>query len=706
MISMHKTSFKINKNSEPFIIAEAGINHNGEIQKALEMINVAKNAGVNAIKFQAFKASGIVADSSLTYSYKSQGKQITESQFDLFHRCELDKDNFLKIKKACDDAGILFLATPETRSDLDMLLEIGINVIKVGSDGFTNIPLLKDFSTTNLPLIISCGMSNLEEVEETLNEISSVSSHEIILMLTTSEYPTISKNVNLLKLETLSKKFPNVILGYSDHTEGVLASSIAVGFGAKVFEKHFTLDKNFSGPDHWFSADPKELKEWADSIKTAYNMLGLKEIKPTKIEEEMRILARKSVIAIEDISKNENFTEKNIGARRPGNGLPAKKIVNFLGKRSTRNITKGDLIKENDITKNDLIKENDSEVRILITGAGGAGSLGRELMKSFRLSSRNYKIIATNSSSMSLGLYDDCKGYVIPSASSENYIQKLLDICRKERIQVVVGGSEPEIETIAQNMNIFLKNGIKVLTNTIDIIKICNDKYNLSKFLSEKGIKSPKTELFTNEKDFEKFHNFPLVIKPRFGSGSRNVFVVNDIEEAIFFCNYLKKYEMEPLIQEYVGDYESEFTIGVLCTKDGKLNLSIAMKRLLDGDLSTKQILISKTSKKKYVVSSGHSQGIFNEFKDIEKMGIEIAKKINSDGPINIQCRKIKDEISVFEINPRFSGTTTARSLVGHNEPDIFCRYRLFGEIPEKTEYRKGCVMRDFNEKILSLDKL
>ena len=130
------------------------------------------------------------------------------------------------------------------------------------------------------------------------------------------------------------------------------------------------------------------------------------------------------------------------------------------------------------------------------------------------------------------------------------------------------------------------------------------------------------------------------------------------------------------------------------------------MKRFLDGDLSTRQILISKTSKQKYVVSSGHSQGIFADFKDIEKMGMEIAKKIDSDGPLNIQCRKINDEISVFEINPRFSGTITARSLVGHNEPDIFCSYKLFGEIPEKIDHASGCVMRDFNEKVLSLDKL
>ena len=241
---------------------------------------------------------------------------------------------------------------------------------------------------------------------------------------------------------------------------------------------------------------------------------------------------------------------------------------------------------------------SDSEIRVLITGAGGAGSLGRELMKSFHMASQKYKIIATNSSPTSIGLFETSSGYIIPKASSSQYIKTLLEICKKEKIQAVVGGSEPEIESIARNIHLFSENGIEVLSNTIDIIELCNDKYELAKFLSTRKNLSPKTILFEKKSDFKEFESFPLVIKPRSGSGSRNVFIVNDIEEASFFCNYLKKYDMEPLIQEYVGDHENEFSVGILYAEDGKLTTSIAMKRILDGGLSTRQISFSNSSKK------------------------------------------------------------------------------------------------------------
>ena len=372
----YMTKIKLNNqlvghDCKPFIIAEAGINHNGEIESALDMINVAKVAGADAIKFQTFEASGIVVDSSLTFTYKSQGKEITESMFEMFKRCEFSKTDWVKIKQKCDESKILFLSTPQNRSDLDLLLELGIPAIKVGSDDFTNIPLLKDYSTTGLPLIISCGMANLEEIKETLKQINALNDYPTVLMLTTSEYPTVPMNVNLLKLKTLANEFPNIILGYSDHTQGSLASSLAVALGAKVFEKHFTLDKNLPGPDHWFSEDPEGLKNWVNAIRTAtytnktlvgtphfippddlsdtaYSMLGSEEVKPTEKEEKMKVLARRSIIALDDIEKDEVFTDKNIGARRPGNGLPPTMIESIVRLKAKQKIPKGKLISQND----------------------------------------------------------------------------------------------------------------------------------------------------------------------------------------------------------------------------------------------------------------------------------------------------------------------------------------------------------------------
>ena len=337
-------NYEISKENSPFIIAEAGINHNGNVERAIEMVRAAKNADVTAIKFQTFKAREFISDSSLTYTYMSQGKSITESQLDLFKRCELSHDDFYKIKKTCDDEKIIFLSTPQNKSDLDFLLELGISAIKIGSDDFTNIPLLKYYSKTKLPIIISCGMATLKEIEETLTAIGALDGYPTALLLTTSEYPTPPQNVNLQKLRTLSEKFPGIPLGYSDHTQGNLASSIAISFGASIFEKHFTLDNSLPGPDHWFSSNPSNLKVWSDSIKTSYQMMGSSEILPTESEIKMKTIARRSIVALEDIDIGETLNEKNIGLRRPGDGLPPKMFERLLGKKANKNYEIGDKI--------------------------------------------------------------------------------------------------------------------------------------------------------------------------------------------------------------------------------------------------------------------------------------------------------------------------------------------------------------------------
>ena len=341
-------NFTIGQKEEPFIIGEAGINHNGEIKKAFEMIRLAKKSGLNSIKFQTFNADEFIANTSLTCTYFSQGKKITESQYDMFKRCEFLKEEWYKIKEKCDKEEILFLSTPENRTDLDLLLQIGIPAIKVGSDELINIPLLKYFAKTKLPIILSSGMSTLDEITKSLNAVGALADYPTILLVTTSEYPTPSENVNLLKFKTLVKNFPNIPLGFSDHTQGVLASSLACAMGACVFEKHFTLNHNLPGPDHWFSLDPNELMEWVKSIRISYIMMGSEEIKPTINEEKIKILARRSITALTDIAKGELFTKENVGFSRPGNGLQPIMIEKIVGLKAKQRIRKGELIDQND----------------------------------------------------------------------------------------------------------------------------------------------------------------------------------------------------------------------------------------------------------------------------------------------------------------------------------------------------------------------
>lgn len=342
----------ISAGGEPFIIAEVGLNHNGNLDSALEMVDVAVAADVDAVKFQTFRADELCSDPSQTYTYRSQGKTITEPMIDMFRRCELSVDSWPVLKKKCDDAGVVFMSTPQNESDLTILLDVGVPAIKVGSDDFTNIPLLKSYAASGLPMIVSCGMADMGEVHQALDAIGTYGGHPTVLMLCTSQYPTPPEDVNLLKLRTLKNAFPGVPLGFSDHTRGSLAASIAVAFGACTFEKHFTLDHDLLGPDHWFSENPDGLTQWAASIRMAHIMMGEPQIRPTKKElEEMRGIARRSLRALVDIPQGTVLDKNNVGMRRPSDGLPCALYDQVEGKRAAHSITAGDPIQLGDIAR-------------------------------------------------------------------------------------------------------------------------------------------------------------------------------------------------------------------------------------------------------------------------------------------------------------------------------------------------------------------
>ena len=223
----------------PYCIAEVGINHNGSLEKAIQMISIAKKAGVDAIKFQTFRAKEFCGDPNQLFKYKSQGKIVIEPMLKMFKRYELNRKAWFEIKKECNRKNIVFLSTPQNMTDLKILLKVGVSVVKVGSDDLTNLPLLKNFQKTNLPLILSCGMSNIAEVHNALEAVGWYKGKPIVMLLCTSQYPTPPKDVNIQKLTTLRKAFPGLIVGFSDHTQDSLAASLAVALGATVFEKTF-----------------------------------------------------------------------------------------------------------------------------------------------------------------------------------------------------------------------------------------------------------------------------------------------------------------------------------------------------------------------------------------------------------------------------------------------------------------------------------
>lgn len=340
---------KIGEDCEPFIIAEAGINHNGDMSLAKKMVLAARDAGADAVKFQTFYAKDFVQDRSVTYTYKSQGKKVTEPIIDMFERAEFNHDEWHKLKKFCDNEGILFLSTAGNVSDLELLLSIGIKAVKVGSDDFVNIPLIRRYSKENIPLLLSCGMATEDEIDLTLKNAEFFNGKDMCLFLCTSQYPTHPKDVNIRKLITLQKKYPGLVVGLSDHTNGSTAACMAVALGAKIFEKHFTMDHNLPGPDHWFSETPETLKHWVNSIREAYQMLGNERLQPTEAEMKQRIEYHRSITTTHEIYTGEIFTKDNLCMKRPGNGLPASMWDAIIGKKAKKDIKRNVQLKREDI---------------------------------------------------------------------------------------------------------------------------------------------------------------------------------------------------------------------------------------------------------------------------------------------------------------------------------------------------------------------
>jgi N,N'-diacetyllegionaminate synthase len=331
---------------EPFVVAEVGINHNGDLDRAMEMIHVAKEAGCDAVKFQTFKAEEFVNDPSQMFTYRSQGREVTESMLVMFQRYELPESSWPLIKAECENTGIMFFSTPQNRTDLDILLKVGVPAVKVGSDDFTNLPLLKSYAESGLPLILSTGMSDLADAYQALDVVGGLDGYPVILLVCTSQYPTPPDDANLRRITALRGAFPMVPIGFSDHTSGPLASSLAVALGAVFLEKHFTLSHDLPGPDHWFSEDPAGLQKWVFNIKTSSRMLGGSLLRPTHIERINKLEYQRRLVAAKNVHAGDIIGSDDIILRRvaAGKGLPPGFLQYLIGKPAPRSYLAGDPI--------------------------------------------------------------------------------------------------------------------------------------------------------------------------------------------------------------------------------------------------------------------------------------------------------------------------------------------------------------------------
>ncbi|MCX8130709.1 MAG: N-acetylneuraminate synthase [Clostridia bacterium] len=331
-----------------FIIAEAGVNHNGNLRLAIELINAAFAAGADAVKFQTFHADKLVTKSAEKAQYQKEATGSSESQYQMLRRLELTYEDHVKLFSYCKNKGIVFLSTPFDSESVDLLDELGVGIFKISSGDLTNMPMLQYVAAKGKPVILSTGMADIKETEEAVLWMRKAGVKHLALLHCTTNYPTPYPEVNLKAMETMKEAF-KIPVGYSDHTVGIEVPLAAAALGACIIEKHFTLDKTMEGPDHKASLNPVELKMMVEGIRNIEKALGNGIKKPTQGELQNLALARKSIVAGRNIPKGHKIGMTDLDIKRPFSGIEPKYIYDVIGKVAKRDIQAEENINWSDI---------------------------------------------------------------------------------------------------------------------------------------------------------------------------------------------------------------------------------------------------------------------------------------------------------------------------------------------------------------------
>lgn len=326
-----------------FIIAEAGVNHNGSLALAKELLDVAADAGADAVKFQTFKAERVAGAHAPKAAYQMKTTDISESQVDMLRRLELSPEAHAELQGSCRRRGVLFMSTPFDPPSADLLEELGVPVFKIGSGELTNWPFLEYVAGKKKPIILSTGMAYLSEVDDAVRVIRRAGCNQLVLLHCVSQYPASPADANLRAMHTLAAAFATPV-GYSDHTLGIEVPLAAVALGACVIEKHFTLDRSLPGPDHQASLEPGELRSMVAGIRTVEAALGHGRKEPAASEEDNARLARRSLVAARDLPAGSKLSKDSIDTRRPGTGLPPAMLPYVVGRTLRIDVSDGSVL--------------------------------------------------------------------------------------------------------------------------------------------------------------------------------------------------------------------------------------------------------------------------------------------------------------------------------------------------------------------------
>lgn len=326
------------------IIAEAGVNHNGDFNLAKKMVDAAKEAGVDYIKFQTFIPEKLVVKNAEKAQYQKETTGNSESQLRMLKKLTLSNENFIELKEYCDQIRIGFISTPFDIESINFLNTFNMDFWKIPSGEITNLPYLEAIGATGRKVIMSTGMSDLDEIKAAIEILEEKGIKDIKLLHCNTQYPTPYEDVNLNAMKTIADATGKIV-GYSDHTQGIEVPIAAVAMGAKVIEKHFTLDKSMEGPDHRASLEPIELKTMVTAIRNIENAIGMGKKEPTESEIGNRQIVRKSIVATRAIKCGEFYTADNLTTKRPGNGISPMKWYDVLGQRANKDYEEDELIK-------------------------------------------------------------------------------------------------------------------------------------------------------------------------------------------------------------------------------------------------------------------------------------------------------------------------------------------------------------------------
>ncbi len=327
-----------------FIIVDAGVNHNGDLDLAKKLIDAAARSGADAVKFQTFNPDTLITKTAKRAKYQEKNIGGEETQYEMLKRLMLKREYHPSLKDYAEDKGLIFLSTPFSLDDADYLYDLGIPAFKVGSTDCNNIPYLKHIAKKGLPIILSTGMSSLEEVKESVLAIQNEGNDQIVVLHCTTNYPTAMEEVNLKVMDTLAREL-GTLVGYSDHTQGIEVPIAAAARGARIIEKHFTLDRNMEGPDHKASLEPGELEAMIRAVNNIEKSLGSGIKEPAPSELEVAEVARKSIVAGTDIPKGSVLSKNMLVLKRPGIGLKPAIIEELIGRKTKEDIKKDELIK-------------------------------------------------------------------------------------------------------------------------------------------------------------------------------------------------------------------------------------------------------------------------------------------------------------------------------------------------------------------------